>query len=58
LPRLLVDEIKDIVIIGGGIAGLSVAKAAVEAGLTVEVIEKGTICGQGAPTPNPNPAYP
>ena len=42
------DEIVDIVIIGGGIAGLSTAKAAVEAGLTIELIEKGTICGQGA----------
>ena len=38
----------DLLIIGGGIAGLSTAKAAVEAGLTVELIEKGTICGQGA----------
>jgi|TARA_B110001469_G_C9336567_1_gene178833 glycine/D-amino acid oxidase-like deaminating enzyme len=48
LPFFLVDEIVDVVIIGGGIAGLATAKAAVEAGLTIELIEKGTICGQGA----------
>ena len=48
MPFFLVDEIVDVVIIGGGIAGLATAKAAVEAGLTIELIEKGTICGQGA----------
>jgi len=47
ITRLEHDHAVDIVIIGGGMAGLSAAQACIRRGLKVAVIEK-TFCGAGA----------
>ena len=41
-------EVVDVMIVGGGISGLSTARAAAKLGLSTVVLEQGTICGQGA----------
>lgn len=44
----LVDAMHDLIVLGGGMAGLSTARAAALSGLSVLVVERGTVCGQGA----------
>ena len=41
-------RVHDVLVVGGGMAGLSTARASAQAGLDVLVLEQGRVCAQGA----------